>query len=555
MRADHRRPARSRGTFVCLVVALFASGCGSDAKKTCPEGEARDDAGDCVCAPGFVTTLVDELEICAPCEVGTHCAGGDAPAVTCADGTWDHDADPGTPCAARSDCEPGTYVISEGDATHDRSCVRCADGTYTDTPNALECTPWVGCPPGTETIIPGTVRGGPACIRGWVRQGPSAPQPTEARGVAFDSSGRVIVAGTVFNVVAPFVLEGDPAYWIFTPSGDPYDDFDVVAPGEDRIYAVAVDEADKIYIAGSTHSTLEPPFEADEDSHSILFKRPSPGNWGRIFGWNFDGGPDGARALALAPGGLVHVAGFTSGEWSSSSPNEGETDAYVYTFDATGTPASLPFLIGSSKADTALGVAAGAANEVVVVGQVGGTIAGTASLGGKDAFIRRYSSTWTVEWTQVFGTAGDDDARAVLIDWNARILVAGTLDGGARSYVKKLEPDGDEIWSYEDERLEVTAIAIDPEGNVVVTGNVREEVLFGGISSAGGQDVFLLRLAWEDGAVLSLERFGTNADDYAASVAVDSSGHVAIAGWTYGDFGGLAPREASDAFVIYVEAP
>lgn len=133
--------------------------------------------------------------------------------------------------------------------------------------------------------------------------------------------------------------------------------------------------------------------------------------------------------------------------------------------------------------------------------------------------------------------------------------MAGTLDGGARSYVKKLEPDGDEIWSYEDERLEVTAIAIDPEGNVVVTGNVREEVLFGGISSAGGQDVFLLRLAWEDGAVLSLERFGTNADDYAASVAVDSSGHVAIAGWTYGDFGGLAPREASDAFVIYVEAP
>lgn len=103
------------------------------------------------CPAGTVETVpgtATEPPQCTPCLVGTYCAGGDASAVGCGEADWDDDADPATACAPFTDCVAGERVAAEGDATTDRTCAACADGTFTDTTNATECAPYSDCEPG-----------------------------------------------------------------------------------------------------------------------------------------------------------------------------------------------------------------------------------------------------------------------------------------------------------------------------------------------------------------------------------------------------------------------
>ena len=102
-------------------------------------------------------------EDCAPCESGTFCAGGDAEPVGCAEGAWDDDGDPSTPCVARRDCEAGEFVSGQGSATEDRQCAACAEGTFSTQENAESCAAWSACAPGEFAATPGSAVEEPVC--------------------------------------------------------------------------------------------------------------------------------------------------------------------------------------------------------------------------------------------------------------------------------------------------------------------------------------------------------------------------------------------------------
>jgi formylglycine-generating enzyme len=97
--------------------------------NSCPAGTIQT-------APGSATTP----PTCMACVDGTYCAGGTAPAVTCAAGTWDHDADSATVCAAMTTCLAGQRVSGAGSTTSDRTCAGCTAGTFSATSNAASCT-------------------------------------------------------------------------------------------------------------------------------------------------------------------------------------------------------------------------------------------------------------------------------------------------------------------------------------------------------------------------------------------------------------------------------
>lgn len=89
---------------------------------------------------------------CASCIPGQYCAGGKVPAVACGADKWDHDRNPATECIARSTCSPGSFVVSAGSSTSDRSCALCASGTYSVTSDASACSPWSDCAPGSYIV-------------------------------------------------------------------------------------------------------------------------------------------------------------------------------------------------------------------------------------------------------------------------------------------------------------------------------------------------------------------------------------------------------------------
>ncbi|MGK3989343.1 hypothetical protein WME99_40225 [Sorangium sp. So ce136] len=111
-----------------------------------------------------------------------------------------------------------------------------------------------------------------------------------------------------------------------------------------------------------------------------------------------------------------------------------------------------------------------------------------------------------------------------------------------------------------------TSIASDAAGNYYVTGSFQGTVDFGAgpLTSAGGQDVFLLKLD-PSGALIWSKRFGTPHTEIGGAVTVDGNGDVLLAGgyddgWTGEptglDFGGCSlpgPRNFYGMFVAKLD--
>lgn len=129
----------------------------------CPEGETTETSNAASCTPFGACPAGTAGEECAPCDAGQYCAGDDAPALACAAGTWDHDADPATPCADWTECVAGERESEAGSTTQDRGCVDCTSGTYTSESNQTECDAWTECAPGTSVASEGSTTADRAC--------------------------------------------------------------------------------------------------------------------------------------------------------------------------------------------------------------------------------------------------------------------------------------------------------------------------------------------------------------------------------------------------------
>ncbi len=131
----------------------------------CPDGMSTPtpNQSQCVtpedCDAGTVQVGVDAgFPICEECEAGEHCAGADAPVVSCGGNTFDDDGDPATSCETKTSCAPGQEIDDPGDAVTDRTCADCPQGEFTSAPNTDDCSPHTECTdaeflgePGTET--------------------------------------------------------------------------------------------------------------------------------------------------------------------------------------------------------------------------------------------------------------------------------------------------------------------------------------------------------------------------------------------------------------------
>jgi uncharacterized protein (TIGR03437 family) len=148
------------------------------------------------------------------------------------------------------------------------------------------------------------------------------------------------------------------------------------------------------------------------------------------------------------------------------------------------------------------------------------------------------------------------------------------------AFVTKLSPDGSNIvystflsghpsmaplpltTLFGGSQTEATAIALDPAGNIVVAGGTRSSdfpvVNPAQASNAGAADAFVAVIS-ADGSRLNYSTYlGGSQDDYAAAVAVDPQGNVAIAGMTASsDFAGMTPPQSqyANGFVAKLVLP
>ncbi|MBI2820490.1 MAG: hypothetical protein HYX73_10970, partial [Acidobacteria bacterium] len=212
--------------------------------------------------------------------------------------------------------------------------------------------------------------------------------------------------------------------------------------------------------------------------------------------------------------------------------------------------------------DEAWGVAVDATG-VYVAGITGGALPGQTSVGGDDAFVRKYDFSGNLLWTHQFGTSNPDSARGVAVD-AAGVYVVGTILSGSLpgqtsagnydAFVRKYDSNGNELWTRQFGTAspdQARGVAVDATSVYIVGGT---NGALPGQTSAGSSDAFVRRYD-ANGTELWTRQFGSSSFgfDEALGVAVDSTG-VYVTGTAGGTLPGQTSAGAGDAFVRKYDA-
>ncbi|MEQ8364084.1 MAG: IPT/TIG domain-containing protein [Cyclobacteriaceae bacterium] len=175
-----------------------------------------------------------------------------------------------------------------------------------------------------------------------------------------------------------------------------------------------------------------------------------------------------------------------------------------------------------------------------------------------------YSQTPSFEWAAAFGGTGNDAGFSIAPDASGNVFTTGKFSGTADFdpgpgtfnltsagsediFVSKLDASGNFVWAYGFGGASLDqgrSIAVDPSGNIVITGYFRNTIDFDpgpgilNLTAASGLfDVFILKLDG-DGNFLWAVSFGDPASnsDVGYSVATDDTGNI----YATGTFSGTA---------------
>lgn len=159
------------------------------------------------------------------------------------------------------------------------------------------------------------------------------------------------------------------------------------------------------------------------------------------------------------------------------------------------------------------------------------------------------------DWSRGFGSTGTEYGHSVAIDWDGNVVVAGSFEGsvdfgggqlvGDGGFVASFDQQGNHRWSKRFDAVGSalrTSVAVDSSGNVAVTGGFVGSIELGGGVIEGDPIFGGVFLASFDpsGQHRWSKGFVRPADAHGEAIAIDQAGSVIIAGYTFGDldFGG-----------------
>ncbi|MEQ1920897.1 MAG: SBBP repeat-containing protein [Pyrinomonadaceae bacterium] len=276
--------------------------------------------------------------------------------------------------------------------------------------------------------------------------------------------------------------------------------------------------------------------------------------WTRQFGTT---DRDRVFAVSFDTAGNAYVAGYTDGPLPGYT-ELGSYDAFIRKYDPAGN-IIWTRQFGTEFTDYAYGVSVDTAGNSYIAGYTSGTLPGQTSLGGGDAFIRKYDVSGTEVWTRQFGTALTDVAYGVDVDAAGNSYVTGytpgalpgqTSSGSFDAFVRKYDAGGTEVWTRQFGTASqdlANDISVDAAGNSYVIGHISNGTLPGGGGSLGSQDAFIRKYDTA-GNITWTRQFGTSGFDGANAISVDTLGNSYVAGNTTGAMPGPGSG-ALDTFV------
>jgi hypothetical protein len=241
-------------------------------------------------------------------------------------------------------------------------------------------------------------------------------------------------------------------------------------------------------------------------------------------------GSDYAKALAVDLTGNVYVTGGSLG-------SNGTYDYATIKYDSSGEELWVMCYNGPGNGnDVASALAVDATGNVYVTGYS----RATAGLGSLDYATIKYDSSGNEIWVARYNGPGngDDQASALSVDATGNVYVTGYSRGsaglGSLDYATiKYDSSGNEIWAARyngpgNEDDQASALAVDPAGNVYVTGGSSNGST---ISSYDSYDYATIKYD-SSGNEIWVARYNgpSNGHDQASALAVNATGNVYVTG-------------------------
>jgi hypothetical protein len=406
-----------------------------------------------------------------------------------------------------------------------------ASSTASGTGSGTASTGTGGC--GAAECMAMLPSGTPVWSKGYAD--PSIANPT---GIAVDSEGNVVVAGTIAGPVdfgcgtltaataGIFVAKLNPC------GGCLWSEYFDVAGGV-NVGGVAVDASNSILLTGSF-------------VESIAF------------------------------GATTVTSGDSAGQ------------LFIAKLDPQGMPSWATSDTGPDSFSAGSGVAVDDLGNVYVTGgfsgsmSVGGTtVTSAAASGGGDGFVMKLGAGGLVSWANAFGSSPDTDGQAngygIALDASGDVLLIGffshTMNLGCAPlasqaghgssfdpFVAKLDPmSGACLWSTAlpfQVAGHAEGIAVDPAGDVVVTGvfDGPDTIAFGSGTLAGSatSNLFVAKLG-ADGTAAWGKGFGSSGGTEGDGVAIDTMSRIFLTGRLSAgsvDFGGGPLTSTDSAFLL-----
>lgn len=287
---------------------------------------------------------------------------------------------------------------------------------------------------------------------------------------------------------------------------------------EDDLYAIAVDNAGNVHLAGafSTEIDFDPGPDifnlvADDHDRDVFYvKLDVDGDF--VTAFDIDGGPG--------------TGGF-GGPFPVFQPNHVQVDDAGNVYIVGG-------LLTTIDIDPGPGVTT------------------LTSAGGSDIGIAKFNAAGVLQWGTTLGTAENEGASACAVTGNGMVYCTGTVSIDPATslgdlYVFALDTAGNVLWEYAVGTTPqypptATAIALDSNGDVVITGTFDGTFDFDpgpGVTQitsipnsvpADNTDIFAAKLDGSSGALEWAKQLGNSQDEVSHTLRINSDDEVLLAG-------------------------
>lgn len=256
--------------------------------------------------------------------------------------------------------------------------------------------------------------------------------------------------------------------------------------------AVAVDQADNIFVAGGISVALDgndcvkDPFEDTCSGDVFLIKWNADGTkvWTKQWGTSFD---DTGTSIAFDGDGNIFVVGYTSGSFNET-PAAGNYNIFITKLASYGDVVWTKQW-GNVSGYSEYSVALNDAGDIFIAGDTDGSFDGHANAGNRDLILIKLDGSGNTAWTKQWGTADDEYIASLAIDsdgslfvtYNTQKMVNGNdvhgnaIQGTQAVSVTKWSADASQSWTSRlpaDSLVDqaVRAVALGPDGKVFIAG-------------------------------------------------------------------------------------